>query len=206
MDFIQEYYLSNVGLCDKLIEWFNENRLNHDDGALFSSDGFRSVDKKRKSSKDFSFSLQDVITNNLYNGADLMKEYASELEVFLKDYIKCFGYANNVGPFAVKEGINIQHYKPNDGYKIFHFERCNEFTTYRHLFFITYLNTVEDGGGTEFFYQDRVCKSAKGKTIISPSDWTHAHRGVISPTEEKYIMTGWLSILGRGDVLIPTSV
>ena len=206
MDFIQEYYLSDVGLCDKAIEWFHENKDQHSSGSLFSSEGFQSVNKKRKSSTDFSFSLQDVLKNNLYNGSNIINEYTGELEVFLNDYIKCFGYCNNVGPFAVKEVVNIQHYKPNEGYRIFHFERCNSFTTYRHLFFITYLNTVEDGGGTEFFYQDRVCKSVKGKTIIAPSDWTYTHRGITAPTEEKYIMTGWLSILEEGDALIPASV
>ena len=206
MDFIQEYYLSDVGLCDKVIKWFHENKDRHGDGAIFDNNGYLSVNEKYKSSVDFTFSLQDVLKNNLYIGSDIIKEYASELEVFLKDYIKCFGYSNNVGPFAVKEEINIQHYKPNDGYRIFHFERCNSSTTYRHLFFITYLNTVEDGGGTEFFYQDRVCKSVKGKTIIAPSDWTHTHRGIISPTEDKYIMTGWFSILEKGDALIPTPV
>jgi prolyl 4-hydroxylase len=206
MDFIQEYYLSDAGLCDRAIEWFHKNKDQHNSGGLFSNEGFPSVNKQRKSSTDFSFSLQDVLKNNLYNGSNIINQYTGELEMFLDDYMKCFGYCNNVGPFAVKEVVNIQHYKPNEGYRIFHFERCNEFTTYRHLFFITYLNTVQDGGGTEFFYQDKVCNAVKGKTIIAPSDWTHTHRGIISPTEEKYIMTGWLSILEKGDVLIPTPV
>ena len=61
----------------------------------------------------------------------------------------------------------------------------------RHLVFQTYLNTVEDGGETEFIYQQYKCKAVKGKTLIWPADWTHSHRGIISPTEDKYIITGW---------------
>lgn len=58
-----------------------------------------------------------------------------------------------------------------------------------------YLNTVEDGGGTEFKYINRVEKAEKGKMLIWPSDFTHTHRGVISPSEEKYIMTGWYELM-----------
>ena len=33
----------------------------------------------------------------------------------------------------------------------------------------------------------------KGKTLIWPSDFTHTHRGQKSPTQEKYIATGWFN-------------
>ena len=35
----------------------------------------------------------------------------------------------------------------------------------------------------------------KGLTLIWPSDWTHTHKGEISKTKEKFIVTGWLSFL-----------
>ena len=35
----------------------------------------------------------------------------------------------------------------------------------------------------------------KGLTLIWPADWTHLHRGVVSPSEEKYIITGWFDFL-----------
>ena len=35
----------------------------------------------------------------------------------------------------------------------------------------------------------------KGKTLIWPTDFTHTHRGVISLSKEKYIITGWLSFI-----------
>ena len=63
----------------------------------------------------------------------------------------------------------------------------------RHLVFMTFLNTVNDGGGTEFKHHDIIHKAEEGKTLIWPTDWTHTHRGMISNTEHKYIMTGWYS-------------
>ena len=32
-------------------------------------------------------------------------------------------------------------------------------------------------------------------TLIWPCDWTHVHRGVTSPTQTKYIATGWYTYL-----------
>jgi len=31
-----------------------------------------------------------------------------------------------------------------------------------------------------------------GKVIIFPADWTFTHRGIVSKTQTKYIITGWL--------------
>ena len=56
---------------------------------------------------------------------------------------------------------------------------------------MTYLNDVTHKGETEFFHQKIKIKPEKGLTLIWPTDWTFTHRGIPSPTEEKYIVTGW---------------
>jgi hypothetical protein len=58
---------------------------------------------------------------------------------------------------------------------------------------MTYLNTVTDNGGTEFLNQQLIINAEKGKTVIWPADWTHTHRGVVSATQDKYIITGWFN-------------
>jgi hypothetical protein len=58
---------------------------------------------------------------------------------------------------------------------------------------MTYLNDVDDGGETFFYYQDLKIKPKKGLTLIWPVDWTHTHCGIVSPTQTKYIVTGWIS-------------
>ncbi len=59
---------------------------------------------------------------------------------------------------------------------------------------MTYLNDVPDGG-TNFKYQNITSPAKKGLTLFWPSDFTHIHKGQISETSEKYIITGWLNIL-----------
>ena len=66
---------------------------------------------------------------------------------------------------------------------------------YRHLAFMTYLNDVNEGGETEFFYQEAKIRPRKGLSLIWPTDWTHTHRGVPAPKEQKTIVTGWLKFV-----------
>ena len=56
---------------------------------------------------------------------------------------------------------------------------------------MTFLNDINDGGETEWFYQKIKVKPEKGLTLIWPTDWTYTHRGLVSKTETKYIITGW---------------
>jgi hypothetical protein len=60
---------------------------------------------------------------------------------------------------------------------------------------MTYLNDINDGGETEFLYQNIKIKPKKGLTLIFPADWTFTHRGIASSTEEKFIVTGWYNYL-----------
>ena len=60
---------------------------------------------------------------------------------------------------------------------------------------MTYLNTVTNGGGTEFVYQKREIQARQGLTLVWPAHFTHTHRGIPSMTEDKYIITGWLEFL-----------
>ena len=54
-----------------------------------------------------------------------------------------------------------------------------------------YLNDVSDGGGTRFVEYDETVDAVAGRLCIFPAYWTHSHHGVVSPTQTKYIVTGW---------------
>ena len=60
---------------------------------------------------------------------------------------------------------------------------------------MTYLNNVDDGGETQFLYQEKEIQPKKGLTVLWPTDFTHTHRGVTSPTQTKIIATGWFNYL-----------
>jgi hypothetical protein len=126
---------------------------------------------------------------------EVLERYLGELQKCADEYVKEFKYCNTGSPWTIVEPFNIQHYKPGEGYYAWHTERNSSTfpSVARHLVFMTYLNTVTDKGGTEFYYQKLTTDAVVGKTLIWPSDWTHTHRGVPSPTQEKTIATGWFS-------------
>ena len=71
---------------------------------------------------------------------------------------------------------NIQHYKPNCGYPILHYERGGTKNAMsRQLVYMLYLNTVTDKGGTRFPYQKVTTPATKGNLILWPAEgFTHS--------------------------------
>lgn len=170
-------------ICDGLIEFFNEDtQFPVHPGATGNG-----VDTNSKDSVDKGIS--PIIRDHR------ISSYLNALEEVLNLYIKKYTFCNEaVKPWALKEHFNIQWYPPNGGFKTFHTERDGSLGAMnRILVFMTYLNDVEDEGETEFYYQNIKVKPKKGLTLIWPADWTHTHRGIPSPTQEKIIATGWYS-------------
>ena len=84
----------------------------------------------------------------------------------------------------------IQYYKKGQGFPALHYERTDVSSSKRELVYMLYCNDLKKGG-TYFPYQEVALQSKKGNLYMWPSFFTHPHQGVISPTEEKYIATGW---------------
>ena len=180
MNFILEDFFDDLSICDELIE-YHKNNANKYEGRMRGG-----VDLSKKDSTDAVLVDQTLVN-----------KYIKNLQVIVEKYIKKYPHCNDQSAWRVVELILVQHYKPKGGYYVWHCERdsiippfCN-----RHLVFMTYLNDVNDAGETEFFYQNVKFKPQKGKTLIWPADWTHTHRGIASPTEEKYIVTGWFNFV-----------
>lgn len=101
--------------------------------------------------------------------------------------------------------INLQKYKrQSGGYHYWHSEIYPRDpaaeTLHRVLLFMFYLNTVEDGGETEFFYQQRKLRPTAGQMVIAPAGFTHTHKGHVPLSNDKYIATSWI-LFQRAEVL-----
>jgi len=91
--------------------------------------------------------------------------------------------------------MQIQKYTGDDGYYAWHYENYieDEKMNQRQMAFMWYLNNVEEGGETEFKFQNIKIKPEVGKNVIFPAFWTHTHRGnPCSLGQKKYIITGWI--------------
>lgn len=178
--FIKEFTIDDTSVCDNLIHYFQENKEYKSTGV--TGNGFHEYKKST-----------DLSVFNHSNDIRI-KNYFFILSQFVKEYIVFYNLKVNI---RTQEGLVIQHYKPNEGFLQWHFERMNNQPLYGHraLVFMTYLNNLKDGGGTEFMYQKKKFKAKKGLTLIWPTDFTHTHRGIVSKTEEKYIATGWFHFI-----------
>lgn len=63
---------------------------------------------------------------------------------------------------------------------------------HRSLLFMYYLNDVEEGGQTEFYYQKKAIVPRTGRMVIAPAYFTHTHRGCVPISDDKYILTSWV--------------
>ena len=102
---------------------------------------------------------------------------------------------DKIDPFEINFTFNMQRFLPGEGYHKFHCERASWGAQERLGVWMIYLNDVHDRGWTEFFYQQHFEKAKVGKIVCWPSDWTHTHRGIVSTTEVKYILTGWFTFI-----------
>lgn len=101
--------------------------------------------------------------------------------------------------------IHAQKYTAGSGgYHHWHSEiyprGANCETLHRVLLFMFYVNTVADGGETEFLYQEARIRPQAGRMVIAPAGFTHTHKGHVPVSEDKLILTSWV-LFNRAEVI-----
>lgn len=182
-NFILEKYIDS-DLCDKIVEEMDEQ----DQEWTNSTRGYWLV------------SSEKIKTS-------LLEQYKKEIFTAVSEYKIIFNHAfKGMEAMELEEPFNFQNYAPGYNYSVWHCEN-NGKNPYdkRVLAFMTYLNTVENGGETEFLYQNMKVTPKKGKTLVWPAYFTHTHRGLPAPTEKKCIVTGWIKFSPWEDVNLDQS-
>jgi prolyl 4-hydroxylase len=184
-NFIREYKIP-LKICDDIIKYFKKNKKLHVPGKIFNSEiGYGEVNYRAKVSTDMGVKVK--------SGIKIFDKYNSFLIKCIHKYVEEFPEMHDLDSFGLTEGYNVQYYKKNEGFKLWHSERGSS-TSKRMLVFMTYLNDVPDGG-THFKNYDLTVKAKKGSTVIWPSDFTHTHKSQISKKYSKYIVTGWINFI-----------
>lgn len=127
----------------------------------------------------------------------ILLSYKVQLLEVINQYTTLYPHSKEtIANWRLNPLFNLQHYAPGHSYSVYHCENNGqEPFKNRHLAFMTYLNTVTDGGETEFLHQKLQVKPEKGLTLVWPAHWTHIHRGIPAPTQEKYVTTGWFDYI-----------
>jgi len=182
VDFIGVYdKVTSPKMCKKIINFFEDNKNLHIRGR-YSLNGQIVRDPSVKDSMDLYMEFNvDAIPNIII---------AKVLNAYTSLYIDTFTSTEIVDEFSVDMGYNLQRYNPGQGYHLLHCENSSRGVD-RVLAWTLYLNTVTDNGGTYYPEYDKTIDAVEGRLCIFPAFWTHAHKGIVSNTETKYIATGW---------------
>ncbi len=187
--FIAGWFLDDVTVCDGMLELFDTCEVFERGPGLVGTMNGPMLNKEIKNSTSLTVHvrMRDV----------RLQRYVAAFYDVIEMYKQKYSYAFTSAPWAIEETLSLERYPPGGGFLKWHTERTGgmQQCVYRHLAFMTYLNDVHEGGETEFFYQEAKIKPRKGLSLIWPTDWTHTHRGVPAPKEQKTIVTGWLKFV-----------
>ena len=183
-NFIGCWIMKNTSICDSLIEFFEFNRSAQHPGV--TGDGI--ANEIVKNSIDMSIAPSDLEDEKFCD----VSSYIGHLKECYLDYLEQWEFLRSFLPKVHIGTFNIQKYNEGGHYGTLHSERTSLGTLHRVHAWMTYLNDVSNGGETEFPMFGLKIKPEKGKTLIWPAEWTHAHLGRIVKKGSKYIITGWM--------------
>ena len=182
IDFIGVYdEVISPDICKKIINFFESNKDLQFRGR-YIIEGEITINTEVKDSMDMPLSFDDgTIPSTII--AKILNDKTSV-------YIDTYRSTDVIDVFSVEMGYNLQKYNAGQGYHLLHCENSGRGME-RVLAWTLYLNTVTDGGGTYYPEYDKTVDAVEGRLCIFPAFWTHAHKGIVSNTETKYIATGW---------------
>lgn len=183
-NFVGCWKMEDPSVCDEIVRFFDTNEDLQTPGR--TGDG--------KIREDYKASIDMTVTpNNLEDERfGVLLAYFDHLKVCYQDYLEQWDFLKTFLSRVHIGSFNIQKYNEGGHFAKLHSERTSLQYLHRTLVWMTYLNDVEDGGETAFPSFDLKIKPEKGKTIIWPADWTHAHFGSVVNKGSKYIITGWV--------------
>ena len=144
---------------------------------------------------------KDIIRKEMKDSSDVIMNLEEEglvNDIILTSLTKCISLytkkhpqMNNIDFWQVDPYYNLQKYEPGQAFHKTHCQNASKVTSHRVLAWMYYLNTIKDGGGTQFDNYEIAVDAVEGRCLIWPAYWTHFHHGIVSKTETKYIATGW---------------
>jgi hypothetical protein len=192
MEYICEYKNSiPSSLCKEIIQLF-ETQEDKYEGITVGG-----VNKNIKDTTDFLIPKNDERWKKIE--IFLYKELSNKLNKYLNNFKKkeynsdyrnysCFNLKN-----LFIHSFMIQKYDKKRGKYTYHDDFHFDSKSSRVITFLWYLNTVEEGGHTVFWKNNKV-QPEEGKLIFFPAFWCYPHTGKVPISSDKYIITGWFYI------------
>ncbi len=168
-------------LCDDMIARFEANEADQYAGRVGAAMNSNEALKK----------TTDVIASGKEHWKDVDNNLFRSLAMALKEFKEIYPYFGDMSRFK-DMGYNLQRYREGEYYH-WHVDADNLEIASRQLVALWYLNDVEEGGETDFVFQNASVTPEKGKLMLFPPFWTHEHRAGVVTKGVKYIATTWIT-------------
>ena len=171
--------------CDGVIDFFESNKERQVGGTIGEQEKH---DPKSKIDTEIFIDLKELCGDRRLNPV------VKALNITFEEYVKNYPFLKKINSWHVWDIFKIQKYNPNEAYFVEHCENgggIDGSMERRLIALMVYLNTVTDGGQTHFPTQNISFSPKVGDILMWPAYWTHPHHGIASPTQTKYIITGW---------------
>lgn len=173
--------------CASCIEWFWNNEDLHQQGQIYGgdnsvTDGSLHTNLDRKNTIQAYPSpddpISDFMTEVMING---WREYSKTLPTPQGQPMSFSDYS-------------VRVYYKGQGKFLDHVDQCAGPNATRVFGIILYLNTVDEGGSTDFMDYKLKIKPEAGKLVIFPCNYLFRHEGTVPLSEDKYIITSFLNL------------
>lgn len=164
--------------CEQLIEHID---LLEDRGIVIPSQNFKhKIDDN---------SINFVHFYNLKSWSWIGELFLPNIREYVEEYFTKYSILSQ-NKFLLYD-IKATKINNGGGYHTWHYENQTYTSSNRVLAIQLYLNTVKEGGETEFLYLNKRINAEQGKVLIFPAGFTHTHRGNPPIEQNKYIVTSW---------------
>ena len=168
-------------LCDDMVARFEANQADQYEGRVGAN--MNSNESLKKTT--------DLIASGKEHWKDVDNNLFRSLAMALKEFKVLYPYFSEMSRFK-DMGYNLQRYKEGEYYH-WHVDADNKALAERQLVALWYLNDVDEGGETDFVFQNASVTPEKGKLMLFPPFWTHEHRANVVKKGVKYIATTWIT-------------
>lgn len=164
--------------CEEIIRRFEANPEQQREGVIGQlGQGDQSIKK-----------TSDLVVSDKDNWSDINKAFHQIMGAAIREFRETYPFFK--GPFK-DMGYQVQRYLPGEYYH-WHIDGGSHQFSERQLVAIFYLNDVDDGGQTQFLYQNVGITPKQGTLLLFPPFWTHEHRAEIVNSGNKYMATTWV--------------
>lgn len=154
-------------------------------GIVFKEDDyFHSRDHYTINFNNHNNSEYDILA-----GDNLSCKFLPSISKYLNEYLKKYSVLGKE-KFLIYDA-KLKKIPIGGGFHSWHYENSGLQVSSRKLVVQLYLNTIEEGGETEFLYFNKRIKAKQGRLIIFPAAFTHTHRGNPPIGQDKYIISTW---------------